>query len=217
MTPTSALAFTRYLLKESTASFWADAELYIYLTEAEQEVMDLILEEDEGYFQTTNETIDYASGTQEYDLPADCVKVVLVERTDLDPVKTLHPINMQDKLKYEPALATGISDEDWEGYYLNGEKIGIVPTPDESQTDNLKIYYIKENPDVASGSAAFTVPNRYSAHQLVCVKGAILAKLKGDEPIGDLERREARLEAKLKTSLVSRQTQEPRYVNYIDS
>lgn len=176
------------------------------------------MEEDEGYFQTTNATIDYVNGTQEYDMsgfdPVP-VKVVLVERTDVDPDKTLHPINMQDKLRYEPALSTTISDEEWEGYYISGTYIGIVPTPDENATNNLKIYYIGRPADVASGSAAFTVPDDYGAHQLICVKAAIIAKLKGDEPIGDLERRETRLEAKLKTSLISRQTQEPRYVNYI--
>lgn len=215
MTPTENLAYTRFLLKESTASFWGDTELYIYMTEAEQEVFNLIMEEDEGYFQTTNETIDYEANTQEYDLPSDCIKVVLVERTDVDPDKTLSPINMQDKLRYEPITDATALEEGWEYYYINGTKIGIVPTPNESKTDNLKIYYIARADDVDSSSSAFTVPNDYGAHQLIAVKTAIIAKLKGDEPIGDLERKELKLEARLKTSLQSRQTQEARYVNYI--
>lgn len=217
MTTAQSLAYVRYLLKESSADFWADAELYIYLTEAEREVFNLIMEEDEGYFQTTNATIDYVSGTQEYDMsgfdPVP-IKIVLVERTDTDPDQILHPINMQDKLKYEPATASDASVADYEYYYLTGTKIGIVPKPTESHTDNLKVYYIGEPAAVASGSSAFTVQSAYGAHQLICVKAAIIAKQKGDEPTQDLERKELKLEARLKTSLQSRQTQEPRYVNY---
>ena len=214
MTPANALTYIRYILKETTASFWTDVELYAYMSEAEQEVFNLIMEEDEGYFQTTDATIDYVNGTQEYNLPTDCVKVVLVERTDVDPVKTLHPIRIQDKLQYEPVNRTYATDTDYEYYYLSGTKIGIVPTPDENETNNLKIYHIPNPTDVSSGSSAFTVPDGYGAHQLICVKTAIIAKSKGDEPLADLERREARLEARLKTGLVSRQTQEAQYVNY---
>ena len=215
MTPATSLARVRYLIKESTASFWTDAELYTYISDAEQEVFNLIMEEDEGYFQTTNATIDYVNGTQEYDLPTDCVKVVLVERTDVEPDKTLHPIRMQDKLQYEPANQTSATDEDYEYYYISGTKIGIVPIPDENATNNLKIYYIARPTAVTSSSTAFTVSDDYGAHSLISVKAAIIAKLKGDEPTGDLERKEMKLEARLKTSLVSRQIQEPRYVNYV--
>lgn len=215
MTPAQALTRVRYLIKESTASFWADAELYNYMSDAEQEVFNLIMEEDEGFFQTTNSTIDYVDGTQEYALPSDCVKVVLVERTDVDPDKTLHPIRMQDKLQYEPASGAFTTDGDYEYYYISGTNIGIVPTPDENATNNLKIYYIASPAVVSSGSSAFTVPDAYGAHRLICIKTAITAKLKGDEPVTDLRTVEARLEARLKTSLVSRQTQEPHYVNYI--
>lgn len=188
------------------------------MTEAEQEVFNLIMEEDEGYFQTTDATIDYANGTQEYDMASFDpvpIKIVLVERTDVDPKKTLHPIRMQDKLQYEPVNRTYATDTDYEYYYLTGTKIGIVPTPDESETNNLKIYYIGRPPDVSSASSAFTVPDDYGAHQLVCIKTAIIAREKFDEPVGDLERRELKLEARLKTGLVSRQTQESQYINYI--
>lgn len=219
MTPSTALTYTRYLLKESIASFWADAELYVYMTEAEQEVFNLIMEEDEGYFQTSNSTIDYESGTQEYDMsgfnPA-VIKIVLVERTDTDPDKTLHPVRMQDKLQYEPSITTQITDADYEYYYQSGTKIGIVPIPTVSETNNLKIYYIGRPADVSSSSSAFTVPDDYGAHQLIAVKTAIIAKLKGDEPVNDLRAQELRLEARLKTSLISRQTQEAQYVNYIE-
>ena len=218
MTPANCLAYARYLIKETTASFWADAELYVYMTEAEQEVFNLIMEEDEGYFQTTDATIDYVSGTQEYDMSGLTVvpiKIILVERTDVDPVKTLHPINIQDKLRYEPANSTTITDADWEGYYLSGTKIGIVPKPTTSATNNLKLYFIGRPADVSSSSTAFTVPDDYGAHQLVCVKTAITAKLKGDEPVNDLRAQELKLEARLKTSLMSRQTQEAQYINYI--
>lgn len=173
------------------------------------------MEEDEGYFQTTDETIDYASGTQEYSLPTDCIKVVLVERTDTDPVKTLSPIRMQDKLKYELVYGSRATNNDYEYYYLTGTSIGIVPKPTVSETNNLKIYYIARPATVASGSSAFTVPDSYGSHELICAKAAITAKMKGDEPIGDLGREAARLEARLKTSLQSRQTQEAQYVNYI--
>lgn len=217
MTPAQCLTYTRYLIKETTASSWTDTELYAYMTEAEQEVFNLIMEEDEGYFQTTNETIDYVSGTQEYDMSAFDpvpVKIVLVERTDLDPKKTLHPVRMQDKLQYEPANRTYTTDADYEYYYINGNKIGIVPIPDESETNNLKIYYIGRPADVSSGSSAFTVPDDYGAHQLIALKTAIIAREKFDEPVDDLERKELKLEARLKTGLVSRQTQEAQYVNY---
>ena len=217
MSPSQALTYTRYLVKETTASSWSDVELYAYMTEAEQEVFNLIMEEDEGYFQTTDETIDYVNGTQEYNLPTDCVKIVLVERTDVDPTKTLHPIRMQDKLQYEPVNRTFSTDEDYEHYYMSGTKIGIVPTPDETEINNLKIYYIARPADVSSGSSAFTISDDYGAHQLICVKTAIIARTKFDEPIADLERKELKLEARLKTALVSRQTQEPHYVNYIVS
>ena len=122
---------------------------------------------------------------------------------------------MQDKLKYEPATASDVSGAEYEHYYLNGTYIGIVPIPTTSETNNLKIYYIGEPAAVTSGSSAFTVQSAYGAHQLIAVKTAIIAKQKGDEPTQDLERKEMKLEARLKTSLQSRQTQEPRYVNYV--
>jgi len=218
MTPTQSLAYVRYLIKETTEGFWDDNELYTYMTEAEQEVFNLMMEEDEGYFQTTDDTIDYVSGTQEYDMSGLTVvpiKIILVERTDVDPVKTIHPINIQDKLQYEPASSTTVTDDEWEGYYLSGTKIGIVPTPTTSATNNLKLYFIGRPSAVTSSSTVFTVPNDYNAHQLIAVKTAIIAKMKGDEPLGDLTNREIKLEARLKTSLISRQTQEAQYVNYI--
>lgn len=87
-------------------------------------------------------TISYSVGVQEYDLPATLDRVELVEVTDFSPSLVLVEERFENRDNYP------LSGEPY-AYYVVGKRIGFLPAPDRSATNNVRVTYIQDAPTVA--------------------------------------------------------------------
>lgn len=147
MTPAEVLASIRYQLDETTASFWSDAELYSYMSDAEQEVADRF-----QCVELSTSTTTVAS-TQEYTAPADCQVVRRMTWYNV-PLKCID-FRQKDALQFN---SYGGSDQSGnpESYYIWGDKVGLYPIPDSAQA--LKFYYAALPARVTTATSAFATP-----------------------------------------------------------
>jgi len=84
-------------------------------------------------FLTGEAEISFVSGTQEYSIPGNTIKIIKVERDDGDYEGSVDPINIRDRC----------SQALFEHYYLWGRKIGF--TPREPGTDKIfNCFYMRE-------------------------------------------------------------------------
>ena len=138
-------ALTTEVDSKLTISAWID-----WINDSQQYHQNEVLQAAEDYFGSL-QTISIVSGTQEYDLQGNELQIRLIERTDTDPERIIHPISINDRLLHEP----GYSDLNIfrlpQFSYLWANKLGIAPEPTESGT--AQILYIRRLADLMYGTA----------------------------------------------------------------
>jgi len=132
-----------------TTAMWVD-----WINDAKNFAQNKIIELFEDFLvETTDITI--TSGTETYTLPANTLKIRLIEREGVASTETdreLFPISMTDKFRYSNANGYFSYLNSSEFYYIWGNTIGIKPEPNTAGT--RKIWYIKKLPDLSYGTAA---------------------------------------------------------------
>lgn len=118
-----------------------------WLNDSQDYHMNLIIQASQDYFGSLG-TISLTAGTQEYSIPEGMIRLRLVERTDTEPNKIIYPIDITERLLYEPAYDLFRKSE---FSYLWGNLIGIVPEPTDSGT--LNILYIRKLASLSYGTA----------------------------------------------------------------
>lgn len=185
------------------------ATLVDELNAAHREIAAEVGKLDENYMAVTG-TISY-NNTEQYDFPTTngvVKKILLVQRTDLSTVKTLTPINFQNRGDY--LLETGQEAGDLpEYYYILGMKIGIVPIPTVVKTNNITITYIPEATDMTLGTGTIILPD--DLRDLWVYAAAISLT---DDPA--VAQKYMALRSIMLSTLGPRQLQEGRTVNYKD-
>jgi len=128
------IADVRSRADEDTADFWTNSMLTTWLNQASLELAFRLENLEEMDTQNTT------SGTANYTLPSDCIKLLRVQVDSLP----LRPITFSRLDAFE---TKGSPSTDTEGtpewFYLWKDQIYVYPTPSESVTSGLKILYVK--------------------------------------------------------------------------
>ncbi len=98
----------------------------------------------------TQETIAFSSGTNEYALKGDELRIRLIERTDTDPDRIISPIIINDRLKVIPGYGNWDIFRSNEYSYLWGNMIGFVA----GEAGTANVLYIRRLPDLSYGTAS---------------------------------------------------------------
>jgi len=114
--------------------------------------MNVVISAAEEYFGSI-ETISFVAGTQEYALPGNTIQVRLIERTD-DSNRVIYPININDRLMYEPVDSSYDTLLRPDYSYIWKNVVGFSPTPGVSASNNINILYIRRLPDLSYGTAS---------------------------------------------------------------
>lgn len=163
-------------LGETTAGFYTDAELNAWLDEAQIQVAKRILGVDESLLLTSG-TINWTDGTSAYVLPTGLWKLHLVERLDTsgNVVENLDPVNIRDKIIADSAVVSGIPYGQT-AFFLQSSNIVFAPTPAETQTAAVRLWYQALPALLADDSTESDLPN--DVEDLVVLNAAIRGFMK---------------------------------------
>jgi hypothetical protein len=154
-------------LQEET--FINQNEYISYINEAlddtEREIMSLY----EGYF-NTSATISLVSGTKAYSLPnniyAAKLKHVQYKRSEIDYYK-INRITLKEIAGWETLINTNMQDFKFDIQYDSsavGQQIVFYPTPNETVSDVVRLWYIRQCERVSALSDLVDAPD---AHQFI--------------------------------------------------
>jgi hypothetical protein len=165
MNLTNLITLSKAYFSESSAvtdSSWTTGEWTSFLNRAYEDILDKLVRMG-SWFPVKNQTISWVSGTKEYTLTTEYKRIRLVERGHEDGAVEseqipLGPIPFVDR---HYTTLVGIPAQ----YYLIGPAtIGMVPTPSETKTDNVKIWGVPriteliDNTDAVTFTDADTTP-----------------------------------------------------------
>lgn len=139
-------------------SFASDAELLAWandgIEQAEKEIVSLY----DKYFETDT-TISLVSGTAKYDLPSDIMahKITHIEFNDGVSEYEVRYLKRKDEVRYveqtDPYYRYRLRNDS-----TSGMQIEVFPTPNESVTDALKVYYIRSVTRLAATTDTIEIP-----------------------------------------------------------
>lgn len=104
---------------------------------------------------------DSVSGTQEYDLPTDCIAIEEVLWSASGTANTHDPlgsITLADLYAGDPAWREASSGTPMWYYVRGATSYGLYPKPDATVTDGIKVVYAALPPLPASGAGTYSVP-----------------------------------------------------------
>jgi len=212
-------AATRTYLDEAIAGDWTDAEVDREINVGYHMLVTAVVNVFEDYY-LTSATADSVANQQEYALPTDIYKIRRVEinyspsNPNSVPQRAL-PINI-DSVRRDLANTTlGISVLRNPAYYIKGSVIGFIPIPQESGTDNIKIWYITTKDDLVNPTDTIDIPypDRYGHLIPLYAAGTLLRKGQQEETVA--ARYLAEFEAgllKMQQELEDRVAEEGKYV-----
>lgn len=142
-----ALDYLRYRHNEqgSSATFWADAEIY-QLISARAQMMTAQL----GMIETSSSATSTVIGTEAYTIPTDAATIVSVEYDGIRLQEVT--FRERDEGKANGAIVTGQPF----GYLLFNRQLLLVPAPAAVKT--LTIYYNKTHPWITLSTDTIDVP-----------------------------------------------------------
>jgi hypothetical protein len=126
---------------------WSDDEILRWLNRADLHLTKKILEASEQYYEETDTSLGFIDGQREYDISGifggRLWKVTAVERTDVNTQnRFLFALDQfQDQQQYEGTSIAALVVPFRDRFYIRGKFIGILPTPDSTVANNLKIYF----------------------------------------------------------------------------
>lgn len=120
-----------------------------WINNSQQYHQNLVVEAAEDYF-GTEQTVTFSSGTNEYALEGNEVRIRLIERTDTDPNRIISPIVINDRLLATPRYSNWNVFRTTDYSYLWGNMIGFVT----GEAGTATILYIRRLPDLTYGTAS---------------------------------------------------------------
>ena len=186
-------SLTRSLIGEATANFWTDAEVTLYINSAMATIGAKFFYILYPRYKTFADGA-IVSGTDTVDLPDNCQKIGKVEVKSTK--KQLRFIEEDEVAEF-----TNWGDGEPVAWSFKGGKIWLLPTPDFSDTDYLRIWYM-EYMDAVTDFPEELRP-------LIAVEAAILARTKDEDVTPDLLALQKRLSDSAWDSLSITQIQEP--------
>lgn len=140
-----------------------DTGLSTWLNDAYMQMIDEIIKVNPDYFVKSSTTAT-VNAQQEYDLPTDFEKIVMVNQQIDGNWKRVLPMGDAD-IRHVPrhsdtSSSQGFSTADPQ-YYLIGDNIGIMPIPSETTAGALKIWYTYTPSELSADADLPAIPARY--------------------------------------------------------
>jgi len=156
-------------LNDPNRDVFTAANLTLLLNAAQARIADIIEDTDESYFsgiETFAVSVD--DDAWELTLPADCMKVLLVEKV-ADPPIPYDYIDFRRRHAESPATifegTTRIQTKLF--YYLRGGKLGVV-APSEAHT--IRVWYVRRLTDLSADGDTSEIPANF--HELLALEAA---------------------------------------------
>lgn len=195
-----------------------DTGLLRWVNDAYMQMVDEITKVRAEYFAKSSTTATVAD-QQEYDLPDDWEKIVLVN-VQYDGVwKRALPMGNAD-ISHIPVH----SKDDSQGfstaepyYYIMGDNLGLMPIPSETVSNALKVWYVYTPTELAEDSDEPAIPAKY--HHIIKY-GAYANYLDQDDEHVAAERMRLRFDERVRTmveGMSEQQIDEPRSVTIIQN
>lgn len=199
---------------DDSSSFFQDTEMVQWLNWTQYEVQNKLVQTFENWF-VTSTSISLVDGTEEYNLPCACLKVVRVEDNEASnaPIELL-PISFNDKDKYlYPAEYQYSQHGDVACYAIKGNRFVFRPRPTRSTNNTIKVYYCRRADYINTATACSIIPDEY--HELLVwgvVENGMIKQEATAEAMAMVLGRRNRLVADLITTGENRQIQRSRKV-----
>lgn len=193
-----------------------DNGLGVWINDAYMQVLDAVSEINPDYF-TKSATADTVDGTQEYELPDDFERAIMVTMT-LDGVtyrpKPLDTINRIPIFEgADPNNGFSLANP---VYYIVGSSIGFLPIPTETAQENIRLWYVYTPDTLSADSDVPAFPAKY--HSLINLAAYAIYLDQNDEHVAaeNIRRRfDKRLE-QMVDSMSQNQIDEPKSVQIND-
>lgn len=172
---------TREYLNEPFAAMWTDAQLNIHINTGMRKVHNRIKAVSRYHF-TTRATFPTVSGTEHYNLPADCKDVKAVAFIDADSRENFlskcpwpNPDAFTPPGLLDPSSGTGLEGPAY--YWLIGSAIRLLPRPAGVYT--IKLYYEARLTDLTADVDIPTCDADY--HDVIAKWAALEAGIKDEK------------------------------------
>lgn len=204
-----------YIDEQSETNF--STQFLIDSLNAGQDVVhSIIVSLEAGYFEKPAEINPNGNpkgttpGVDRYLLPEDFHSFRRVEYKATN--EPLLPIDLNDKQTSGMGLVDRLmGSSTGHGYYASGKDMVIDPVP--TTAFEVRMTYVYLLPEITTANLSSYVSEiPRSFHDMVCIAGAIDAKIKDEADTAALERKFAREKVRLETTLGSRQSQLPKMV-----
>jgi hypothetical protein len=190
----------------------SDGGLLNWVNDAYMQMVDEIVKVNPDFF-AKSATADTVNAQQEYELPADFDKALMVNVQIDGEWKRALPL---PNINFVPIhartdSAQGYSWADPKFYIINGN-IGLMPIPDESGNENIKLWYIYTPLELSADADVPAIPSKF--HHIIKY-GAYSNYLDQDDEHAAAERMRIRFDAlvqRMVESMVDRQIDEPKSV-----
>lgn len=192
----------------------SDGLLSTWVNDYYMQMVDEVSKVNPDYFVKSSTTSSVAN-QQEYDLPDDWEKIVMINMQIDGTWKRVSPMGNAD-IRYiqahEDATSSQGFSEAQPQYYIIGDNIGIMPIPDTTTADAIKIWYSYTPTTLTSDSDIPAIPAKY---HYVIKYGAYANYLDQDEEHVAAERMRQRFDAyvvRMIENMESKQVDETRSV-----
>lgn len=184
----------RVYLDEVSEADWTDTQINRELNYAYMEVYTTVVEVYEDYYQDTYE-FDLVDGTNEYDLPSDFFKLKRLE-LKYDSSDDAYQSRTFDFRQLHRAVNTTDYGSTYRPVHeLIGDKVRILPVPDEDVTSGAKLFYIKQIEEMDDDSDTINIPfpDRYAKYVVKAAVSELLSKGQQEEVVAASYRQEFRV------------------------
>lgn len=190
----------------------SDGGLATWINDAYMQMCDEITKVNPDFF-TKSATATSITDQQEYELPSDFEKALMVNIQIDGTWKRVTPLL---NINQVPAHADTSSGQgfSWGNprFYIVGGYIGFMPIPDETTSNNIKLWYVYTPEEMDADEDTPAIPAKY--HHIIKY-GAYANYLDQDDEHAAAERMRIRFDAltqRMVENLVDRQLDEPRTV-----
>lgn len=140
-----------------------DTGLSTWINDAYMQLVDEIIKVNPDYFVKSSTTSTVAD-QQEYDLPSDWEKIIMVNMQIDGTWKRVLPMGDAD-IRHIPTHSNTTSSQGFSNadpqYYIIGDNLGIMPIPDTTLAGALKIWYSYTPTELTTDQTEPAVPARY--------------------------------------------------------
>lgn len=189
-----------------------DGGLATWVNDAYMQMCDEITKVNPDFF-TKSATTSSVTSQQEYDLPSDFEKALMVNIQIDGTWKRALPLANINQI---PTVADTSSGQGFSWatprFYIVGGNIGFMPIPDETTTNNIKVWYVYTPEEMDADADVPALPAKY--HHVIKY-GAYANYLDQDDEHAAAERMRIRFDTltqRMVENLVDNQIDEPRSV-----